>query len=312
MLWALLTFGTMWFWLVMLCSFCAVIALLEYERIGGATLCFFGTVAMVVLFSDADVRGVLAWVRDNPFETLGFTALYFTAGTAFVFPKFFSFVKKNIEKCRDVREGLAKKWGGKATEQPLEFMATYAERLVSTGLLQQILNDHPPREIFALNILKQNFLRENDVKPPRRGRNDDERWYQDDNPEIPESLRAKWRLFLDQYLRGLNLEELLVAQPRAHKSRVVSLIAYWPWSLTWTLLNDPIRRAAKQIFLLIEGRLQALSAYASKVVTQSFAMPPPPAATPVTSAAPGSGQPPSDEDGAASKNGSGGAETLHD
>ncbi|KKM93267.1 hypothetical protein LCGC14_1210040 [marine sediment metagenome] len=39
---------------------------------------------------------------------------------------------------------------------------------------------------------------------------------------------------------------------RAHKSRILTWMTYWPWSMVWTLINDPI----KKLFRMIYRRLQ--------------------------------------------------------
>ena len=44
-----------------------------------------------------------------------------------------------------------------------------------------------------------------------------------------------------------------------HRTDLIAWIIYWPFSLLWTLVNDPIRRIATAIYRQIEGLLQAMS-----------------------------------------------------
>lgn len=41
---------------------------------------------------------------------------------------------------------------------------------------------------------------------------------------------------------------------RDHKSRIMTWMAYWPWSFIWTFINDPVKR----IFKWMYRRLQAV------------------------------------------------------
>lgn len=52
------------------------------------------------------------------------------------------------------------------------------------------------------------------------------------------------------------------SSPKNHKGDISMWIAYWPWSMTWTLLNDPIKRIGKWIYRKISGILETISATA--------------------------------------------------
>lgn len=47
--------------------------------------------------------------------------------------------------------------------------------------------------------------------------------------------------------------------PGDHKSRIMGWIALWPASMLWTLLNDPVRRAAEEIYARLGGTYQRIS-----------------------------------------------------
>jgi hypothetical protein len=39
-----------------------------------------------------------------------------------------------------------------------------------------------------------------------------------------------------------------IPHPKNHKARIMRWMGHWPWSLFWTLLNDPIRRICKVLY----------------------------------------------------------------
>lgn len=47
--------------------------------------------------------------------------------------------------------------------------------------------------------------------------------------------------------------------PSAHKSRIMVWMMYWPWSMLWTLVNDPIKKLFKAIYRRIEGVYDRIS-----------------------------------------------------
>ena len=48
-------------------------------------------------------------------------------------------------------------------------------------------------------------------------------------------------------------------QPGDHKSRIIGWIALWPASMLWTIINDPVRRAAEEIYTRLGGTYQRIS-----------------------------------------------------
>jgi hypothetical protein len=71
--------------------------------------------------------------------------------------------------------------------------------------------------------------------------------------------RVKDRFLLDHHVQGTRVPAELHQEwaaivkayktnPANEKSRTLFWISYWPWSLVWTLLNDPLKRAARRIY----------------------------------------------------------------
>lgn len=109
---------------------------------------------------------------------------------------------------------------------------------------------------------------------------------------VPEHLREEWKTFLAQDYEG---SKLVVEPPQVsqHKARIMGWMTFWPVSLTWTLLNDPVRAAFQHIYASISSTLQDISnkAFNHLATTKKLDLEIPPklqeAATPVSSAEPG-------------------------
>ncbi len=56
----------------------------------------------------------------------------------------------------------------------------------------------------------------------------------------------------------------IVPKARDHKAQILGWMIYWPWSLIWTLINDPVKRAFKWIYHQIQDLLQKISDRAFK------------------------------------------------
>lgn len=100
---------------------------------------------------------------------------------------------------------------------------------------------------------------------------------------IPDALKAKWKENLgynyggrNSYRRGENV----IPKAGDHKSRIMTWMCYWPWSMVWTLINDPVKRVFKQIYLQIQGIMQSISNRAFRGVEDDLREPPAPPPAP--------------------------------
>jgi hypothetical protein len=83
---------------------------------------------------------------------------------------------------------------------------------------------------------------------------------------IPESQQQQWLEYLASRKRKIEIRP----KARRHKSRILVWMAYWPWSLFWTMLNDPVRKAFRYIFHHIHDYLQEISDNAFKGVEEDL------------------------------------------
>src|SRR5262249_48149703 len=68
----------------------------------------------------------------------------------------------------------------------------------------------------------------------------------DVNDFTPEQ-KVEWKEYFDQHAYTADWYEEyrrveFYPKVRDHKADVLTWMAFWPWSLLWTLLNDPVRR----------------------------------------------------------------------
>lgn len=68
----------------------------------------------------------------------------------------------------------------------------------------------------------------------------------------------------DVYARFSNYGSGLAPLVRDNKKRVLIWMCYWPWSMIWTVINDPIKKAFKAIYNRIHNYLQTISNNAFK------------------------------------------------
>jgi len=55
-----------------------------------------------------------------------------------------------------------------------------------------------------------------------------------------------------------------------HRGQIIGWMIYWPWSLVWTLINDPVVRLFKWIYRQIQGLLQKISDHAFRGTKNDF------------------------------------------
>jgi hypothetical protein len=84
-------------------------------------------------------------------------------------------------------------------------------------------------------------------------------------PTIPEELKGKWAERLDcEYgeLRYIGRGQMPSAS--AHKGKILAWMAWWPMSLTWLIINDPVKEIFQYVYEKLGTTMQRISAYVFK------------------------------------------------
>lgn len=128
--------------------------------------------------------------------------------------------------------------------------------------------------------LKATFLRQNGIE----------------GSAIPDNLKAKWKESLTSHYRygserRYSFSNGVIPKASDHKSRIMTWMCYWPWSMVWTLINDPVKRLFKQIYLQIAGMLQRISNSVFSGVEDDLREPPAPPPAPPSEQNGDTGQP---------------------
>ena len=74
---------------------------------------------------------------------------------------------------------------------------------------------------------------------------------------LPEEFKKKWTEQVQRTYGKYKIE--LNPQISEHKMSIYIWIAYWPFSMIWTVINDPVRRICRFIYEEIRDLLQSIS-----------------------------------------------------
>lgn len=86
----------------------------------------------------------------------------------------------------------------------------------------------------------------------------------DSSKRVPEKLNGDWKSYMRHHtpldFRSARTEDIWV-QPRAadNKVTIVTWMGFWPWSVPWTLVRDPVWRALKFAFEALKGSYDRLA-----------------------------------------------------
>ena len=189
----ILAIGTVWFWFVIAAACVIMIAAIEFENVGLATISMIVTLATLGYWGDFNV---LTYAREHPPWAIGVVAGYFLAGTVWAVCKWWFYVRRKLEKYGEARDI---------------------------------------------------FFRTNDLP----------------SGPVPEEDKVRFRDHLQYHECG-------VPQVGEEKSRIMTWMAYWPWSMVWTIVNDPIRKIFRHIFKSIQEFLQRISDRVFRDVIKDF------------------------------------------
>jgi len=80
---------------------------------------------------------------------------------------------------------------------------------------------------------------------------------------MPEELQPLWQRCVEMAKRNRRHLDVRPLAAR-HKAGIVRWMSYWPWSLSWTILKDPVRKAFLMIYHNLAEHLQEISDRAFK------------------------------------------------
>ena len=85
------------------------------------------------------------------------------------------------------------------------------------------------------------------------------RWFNDHESEVRNGGHLNSKYFsVTRMDKNMKLTDI-APKVSSHKSDILTWIALWPWSMTWTILNDPVVRFVNAIYRGIASWLQKMS-----------------------------------------------------
>jgi len=240
----MLVVGTFWFWVILAVEFFVLIWCLEYERY------LFAPVTLAALLVGLYFFGNLAdmgrWIWDNPWWATGYFGGYFVVGAIYTLVKWWTFSYDIREKNREEKKSWLSNWK--------TWAATAKNNLDSLQKnLQRLERDEKP---WNYEEQKKNFTEEIALQTSRQAA------FEACNGAMTVDLLPFWKdheqetWVNDWFGRRVSIAK---PEPENYKGRIIAWIVYWPPSMFWTLLNDPIRKLGRQIYYRMAGTLKRIS-----------------------------------------------------
>ena len=242
MLWEVLIIGSAWWWLTSFAAFCFLVYLIEEERGTFATFTMIAVAATVQLFSDFNL---VKWAWENPLYVGAGILGYIVVGCIWSVTKWRFFSHNLREKYDEAKEYWLEPDNLKRTATNLRSRARKND--VADNRKTQLTRWADALEAAAAqgggtltDALKPAWTQE---------RADNSRhWDSGDTDVMP----------------------IEIPHPKNHKARIMRWGGHWPWSMFWTLLNDPLRWIGKWIYKKMTVILVGIGMNAFKGVEDDF------------------------------------------
>lgn len=242
MLFELFVVGTFWFWALIAVEFIFLIYFLERERYLAAPFSLLLVLGLVV-FGGSGLGDIVRWVYHNPTYTVASVLGYFLFGTIYVISpyigKWWWFVRDVRDHNRDHKQSWLADWKSQIAE------------------LKANIQNLTARFNRDLQVAKENLAQSAIDKA-----NEELNAWTASNGVMTEALLPYWKsyqqetTFSDWFGRRVSIEK---PTPDKFKARITAWIVYWPPSLFWTLLNDPLRRIGRMIYEGVADILKKIS-----------------------------------------------------
>lgn len=227
----LFAFATFWYWtLVVLASIFIWIAL-ENEK--GWLATFTVAAFLAVIHFWGGIR-VIDYMKAHPIRVFGGIGGYFVTGAVWSIIKWWFYVRKERDRCREALNAFEKDW-------------LLPGAVLSSGTPHSVIDlfwkgeEDAPRA-RSVEVLTTGF---------------------EEAKKDPDFKKKVWACYLDDgTYKEYGFE--YKPNPRRYKGRITTWMTYWPWSLVWTMINDPIRKAFNMIFRKLSTVFSGISEGAFK------------------------------------------------
>jgi hypothetical protein len=248
-----LVVGSLPFWIITAAIVAGIIAAVENEKGLWATVCFVGYLAAMQLAGGVDL---LHWMRDHLEWIAGGLAGYLVLGAVWGVAKWYFFTKKKAveteENYRQSRKDFLRK--GIVHPDDVAKCNEYTKRTCNQ-IGDFLFGSGPPADSAGKHLRRINL-------PDAT-----------EETTVPAELRAAWQAVVQQghWYNGSADISIIPPRPNDHKSTILTWMTFWPASLFWTLLNDPVRAAFQHIYASMVRTLQNISNHAFSHVAEMHA-----------------------------------------
>lgn len=248
-----LTFGTIFvlgsigFWALTVSAAIVVLSLIEHERTVSAAFSVIAALLLLQFFGDIKIFG---YISAHPWWSLFYAFLYFLVGALYSLIKWFLFAHDEREKTEKLTEEFLKTKGIKGTVVPddLKYEWYFFVRRGTPGSSKNYgYEDHPTTK----------FLRERGIS----------------GNVIPAGMEGEYKTYAEEFYKSRyeRVEKPTFAPSyKEHKKEIILWIAHWPWSLAWTLIDDPIKRLLKFIYRKLARAYEEIARYAFRDVDKKL------------------------------------------
>ena len=231
MMFELFVLGTFWFWLLMFAEFVVLIACLSHEKYFLAPLSLAVTIALLIL-GGSGLGGVVDWVRMNPSWTVALVLGYFAIGVGYTIAKWWVFVRDVLEKYQEHKTLWLADWKSRAEKY------LHSAEQKDVQLKQAKARSENGNYINSLTKEMEDYKKWAEIWLASKGQM---------TPELIPYWQAETNSYhwLDFFGRSTSIRK---PEPSAYKGRIIAWLVYWPPSMFWTLLNDPLRRLGNWLY----------------------------------------------------------------
>jgi hypothetical protein len=218
-LYELFLLGSWGFW-VTACVFAAIaIALIENRKAIVATVILLIAGFLYCKFWHVRATEGFRWLMNHPSAIFGAAFVSIIVGIIYSFIKWGSFLSNTKDEILEKKEDLIEKYN--------------IDEKTEIGRLEIALALRSSDDGYAVDNL--GHMRTTLVGQHHSGRK-----------RVPDQFAEQWL----SHLRTLEFKSL-TPKAKDHKSDIITWIIYWPFSLVWFIIDDPMKRLGKFLYRLL-------------------------------------------------------------
>ena len=244
-------FGTYSFWITTALVSFFLIACVEKIWAGWATL-MLACAASVVFFSNG--INPLSYIQEHPYDIAQWVCLHILIGAFWSVYRWYILLLKERRKIVKIKKAFLQKRHIEGDDVPVALREEWLFELKA----HQYGRSYGEQGVYYERQDKIEFLREHSISIPS-----DDRLI-----EIPDRLKDEWRKRVQKISRELQFK--MRPRPRDNKGLITLWMIYWPWSMAWYILNDPIKRFANWIYRRIQQMLEFISKHVWKDIAKDL------------------------------------------